>query len=564
MSIDKFGRHSSGQIYVEPGVSVRFVNNSFLKRDGSNDVTGDISFNNNGITGLREPIDARDASTKNYTDTKVSRSGDAMSGLLNMNGNRISNLADPIEGKDAATRSYVKAFTRNNVLKLDGTNSPSQDISFNNKKIMHLADPTGDRDASTKAYADTKVDKSGDVMSGILNMNNNQISNLADPTHPLDGVNEQYVRKSIGVRLEERYIIHLNGANGIPSQQPDDHWFEEYAPPTDARDGVEMVRKRIDGVEKDGIRLFYYLDEDNAGYVTIMYRNPEAVLAEMNSNGFTLELRDFSFTEVPGTTTYIYIGNGVKRYEISMRIGSNFELTIAGSAVRKRKRYRDITMVADANFGSAVILVDDEYLTSINPIASDQKVIQFFGSGTGTRKFLNYDLFFSEIIIRGPIPTVSGRRIVDVGNPIRGTDCANKLYVDTKLIRNPIITIWGQRSGSLTSGNYEFSFGSGRTPDGGGICLPFAGRILRSGVTYISNRILLTANRPDFIHLANVAIDSVNRCEINVVYGSTKSHASFPAVDFAAGAVINIQSTTTDLRAICTTISLNIELNIEN
>ena len=221
-------------------------------------------------------------------------------------------------------------------------------------------------------------------------------------------------------------------------------------------------------------------------------------------------------------------------------------------------------MVADANFGSAVILVDDEYLTSINPIASDQKVIQFFGSSTDTRKFLNYDLFFSEIIIRGPIPTVSGRRIVDVGNPIRGTDCANKLYVDTKLIRNPIITIWGQRSGSLTSGNYEFSFGSGRTLDGGGICLPFAGRILRSGVTYISNRILLTASRPDFIHLANVAIDSVNRCEINVVYGSTKSHASFPAVDFAAGAVINIQSTTTDLRAICTTISLIIELNIEN
>ena len=31
MSVDKFGRHSSGQIYTEPGVSVRYVNNNFYQ-----------------------------------------------------------------------------------------------------------------------------------------------------------------------------------------------------------------------------------------------------------------------------------------------------------------------------------------------------------------------------------------------------------------------------------------------------------------------------------------------------------------------------------------------------
>ena len=55
MSVDKFGRHSSGQIYMEPGVSVRYVNNNFIRRDGSNEVEGDLSMNTH-ITNLAEPI----------------------------------------------------------------------------------------------------------------------------------------------------------------------------------------------------------------------------------------------------------------------------------------------------------------------------------------------------------------------------------------------------------------------------------------------------------------------------------------------------------------------------
>ena len=52
MSVDKFGRYSSGQIYMEPGVSVRYVNNNFIRRDGSNEVEGDISMNNHKLVNL--------------------------------------------------------------------------------------------------------------------------------------------------------------------------------------------------------------------------------------------------------------------------------------------------------------------------------------------------------------------------------------------------------------------------------------------------------------------------------------------------------------------------------
>ena len=70
MSVDKFGRHSSSHIYTEPGVSVRYVNNNFLRRDGSNDVDGELNMNNNKITGLADPTNAQDVVTKHYVDSR--------------------------------------------------------------------------------------------------------------------------------------------------------------------------------------------------------------------------------------------------------------------------------------------------------------------------------------------------------------------------------------------------------------------------------------------------------------------------------------------------------------
>ena len=116
MSVDKFGRHSSGQIYIEPGVSVRYVANNFLRRDGSNDVQGEINMNNHKLVGL----------------------------------------LDPTEAQDASRRVYVKNFTRNNFLKLDGTNNMVEDLNLNNKKITNVADPSVDGDAVTKQYVDSR------------------------------------------------------------------------------------------------------------------------------------------------------------------------------------------------------------------------------------------------------------------------------------------------------------------------------------------------------------------------------------------------------------------------
>ena len=157
MSVDKFGRHSSGQMYTEPGVSVRYVNNNFIRRDGSNEVEGDLS----------------------------------------MNTHKITNLSEPTEAQDAATRGYVKNFTRNNFLKLDGTNNMEGDLNVDNHKIINLSDPVDDGDVINKSYLESTTNTflrrdGSDSMGGDLNLSNNKIVNVANPTSDHDVVNKAY------------------------------------------------------------------------------------------------------------------------------------------------------------------------------------------------------------------------------------------------------------------------------------------------------------------------------------------------------------------------------------
>ena len=154
MSVDKFGRYSSGQSSaMTPGASARYVNNNFLRRDGSNDVQGELNMNNHKLVGLTEPT----------------------------------------ESQDAATRGYIKNFTRNNFLKLDGTNNMAGDLDLNNNKITNVADPTEDDDAINKRYLESATNNFLRRDGGDLNLNNNKIVNLSEPTGVRDATTKQYV-----------------------------------------------------------------------------------------------------------------------------------------------------------------------------------------------------------------------------------------------------------------------------------------------------------------------------------------------------------------------------------
>src|SRR5688572_31721847 len=92
MPVDKFGHTDSGsmQRVIAGGVTLTQINNSFLRLDGSNDITGDIDMAGHLLVGL--PIDYPSAGNGDeaisfsqataLVASKVSKTGDIMAGNL--------------------------------------------------------------------------------------------------------------------------------------------------------------------------------------------------------------------------------------------------------------------------------------------------------------------------------------------------------------------------------------------------------------------------------------------------------------------------------------------------
>lgn len=92
------------------------------------------------------------ATLTNQIATKVSKSGDSMTGALAMGTNKITGLGDPTNPQDAATKTYVDT-QRDTRLALSGGTMTGA-IAMGTNKITGLGDPTSNQDAATKVYVD--------------------------------------------------------------------------------------------------------------------------------------------------------------------------------------------------------------------------------------------------------------------------------------------------------------------------------------------------------------------------------------------------------------------------
>ena len=155
------------------------------------------------ITNLSTPLDGKEPPTKDYVDnTFLDRDGSyPMKGNLNMDNNRIFNLPAPTGPKQPTPL----AFTDLKYLHVAGTNKMTNNLNMDNKSIIHLKPPTSDTDAATKKYVDDNtgvpdlsdyLEKDGSVtMTGNLNVGINKIINLNKPTQNNDATNKDYVDK---------------------------------------------------------------------------------------------------------------------------------------------------------------------------------------------------------------------------------------------------------------------------------------------------------------------------------------------------------------------------------
>ena len=171
------------------------------------------------ITNLSTPLDGKEPPTKDYVhNTFLDRDGSyPMKGNLNMANNRIFNLPAPNGGNQPTPL----AFTDLKYVARDGSSAMTNNLNMDNKKIINLRPPTSDTDAATKKYVDDNtaapdlsdyLEKDGTVaMTGNLNLNNNKIVNLSDPTTDQQAANRGWVRKQI-----ERFDHHSgDGTSGV-------------------------------------------------------------------------------------------------------------------------------------------------------------------------------------------------------------------------------------------------------------------------------------------------------------------------------------------------------------
>ena len=206
-----------------------YVDNTFLDRDGSYPMKGNLDMNNNRIYNIPAPNGLKQPTPLAFTDLKYLHvtGTNSMCNNLNMNNKKINHLALPTSLNDAANKKYVddtlllNNVAMSNYLKKDGTVAMTGNLNLNNNKIVGLATPTSNIDAATKKYVDDNsgspdlsdyLEKDGTVtMTGNLNLGNNKIVNLSDPTTDQQAANRGWVRKQI-----ERFDHHSgDGTSGV-------------------------------------------------------------------------------------------------------------------------------------------------------------------------------------------------------------------------------------------------------------------------------------------------------------------------------------------------------------
>jgi len=226
MPVDKFGHTDSGnmQRVIAGGVTLTQINNTFLRLDGSNDITGDIDIGGHLLVGL--PIDYPSAgngdeaisfsqatalvadkitnnavptadnhlANKKYVDerddTKVSKTGDIMTGnlLLNVGADRTRTMGcKDVRGNKQfvlllgsttnkmqcqanapitlqTTDGFLCKLGENDIIRFGKSSSDRrielyENIVMNDKYIVNLHDPTEAQDAATKNYVDKSFKK---------------------------------------------------------------------------------------------------------------------------------------------------------------------------------------------------------------------------------------------------------------------------------------------------------------------------------------------------------------------------------------------------------------------
>ena len=209
MPVDKFGRMSDTKT-KDTGVSLTYINNNYIRSDGTTPVSGSIDMRGNTLYNVPDPVNPQDVATKEYSDTTnkafVLFEGKYLAvGDLSMGGRRLNDVGMPIENHQASNKFYVDTIVEaatageKALRKIqDGIFSSTGDIDMNGNSIIGLPNPI-DRDATAnKNYVDnggaiTKLPNSKFTAVSDIDFNGFSLKNIPEPIDEKDAVNKAYV-----------------------------------------------------------------------------------------------------------------------------------------------------------------------------------------------------------------------------------------------------------------------------------------------------------------------------------------------------------------------------------
>ena len=213
MPVDKFGRMSESKT-KDTGVSLTYINNNYIRSDGSNPVTGSIDMRGNTLYNVSDPVNPQDVATKKYAD-KVGGGDTAIikkqygtygsKGNIDMRGYTLMNVLDPADAQDVATKRYVDAANKPFVFDNNKYLAVGK-VSMGGKRLENVGTPLENFQATNKFYVDTLVEAAtaGDkalrkIQDGIfasdgeIDMNGNSITGLPNPVDMDAAANKNYV-----------------------------------------------------------------------------------------------------------------------------------------------------------------------------------------------------------------------------------------------------------------------------------------------------------------------------------------------------------------------------------
>ena len=213
MPVDKFGRMSESKT-KDTGVSLTYINNNYIRSDGSNPVTGSIDMRGNTLYNVFDPVNPQDVATKKYAD-KVGGGDTAIiktqygtygsKGNIDMRGYTLMNVLDPADAQDVATKRYVDAANKAFVFDNNKYLAVGK-VSMGGKRLENVGTPLENFQATNKFYVDTLVESAtaGDkalrkiqdgifALDGEIDMNGNSITGLPNPVDSDAAANKNYV-----------------------------------------------------------------------------------------------------------------------------------------------------------------------------------------------------------------------------------------------------------------------------------------------------------------------------------------------------------------------------------